>query len=195
MGIDIGPLKAATVEADARAKLWRGQGRLDVAEAIYETLLFTLNALLGTEEEQLHGWQRTALLVSDQSRRLAVDALAVARIESLQIRVATLLDLPDVTRLTGLQDVHDVISAAISVGAPRYNAGDVWGCCTVYWGTIQSLLAAAATRGFPGHARAVGQLRPVVEAEVPQMPLDANGVDAYAWTLRRALDATLKITG
>jgi len=195
MGIEIAALKAATVEADSRAKLWQAQGRHDVAEAIYETLLLTLNALLGAEEEQLRGWQRAALLITDPRARLAVDALGVARLDELQMRVSTLLDLPDVTVLTSMQDIHDALSAAIRVGASRYNAGDIWGCCTVYWGTIQSLLGAAVARGFPGYARALAQLRPISEAEPPTLPLDASRADEYAWTLRHALDATLRVTG
>ena len=71
----------------------------------------------------------------------------------------------------------------------------VWGCCTVYWGTIQSLLGAGVARGFPGYARALAQLRPISEAEPPTLPLDASRADEYAWTLRHALDATLRVTG
>ena len=100
MGIEIAALKAATVEADSRAKLWQAQGRHDVAEAIYETLLLTLNALLGAEEAQLRGWQRAALLITDPRARLAVDALGVARLDELQMRVSTLLDLPDASVIT-----------------------------------------------------------------------------------------------
>jgi hypothetical protein len=193
MSIEIAALKAAVVEADARARVWLSEGRLDAVEGGYETLLATLNALLGADEERLRGWQRAALVLTDLRRRLTVDALAAGRGPELQMRTSALLDLPDLLSVASIGDIHDTLGAAINIGAPRYNSGDVRGCSRLYWVTIQSVLSAPATRGFAGHARAQGVLRAVVEGEVPSLPLDAAGMDALAWSLRHAMDTTLTI--
>jgi hypothetical protein len=187
-------LKAAVFVASERARDLAARGRMESAEVAYHTLLVTLHALLHGEES-LRGWQRVAALLADLDTRLPLDALAASHTGELQIRVQAMLDLPDLTALAGMDGIHDTIAAAITVGAPRYNAGDIIGCCTAYWATLHTILAAPAARGFPGHARALAQLRPVAEAEIPPLPLDAGGVDRYAWVLRHAFDATLAIKG
>ena len=50
-------------------------------------------------------------------------------------------------------------------------------------------------RGFPGYARALAPIRQVHEAEPPAHALDPAGVDAYAWALRHAFDAALRVIG
>lgn len=90
-----------------------------------------------------------------------------------------------------LGEMHHVLAAAIDVGAPRYNRGDVRGCAVKYWATIQTLLAAPATRGFPGHARVLGLLRAADEPDPLPGALDERGIDDLAWRLRRAFDAVL----
>jgi hypothetical protein len=94
-----------------------------------------------------------------------------------------------------LEDLHEAIANAISVGAPRYNAGDIAGCCTMYWATIQAMIFAPVRRGFAGYARAMAQLKAVAETEPPPAPLDSRGVDMFAWDLRHAFDAALRVTG
>jgi hypothetical protein len=94
-----------------------------------------------------------------------------------------------------MADIHGALTGAINVGAPRYNGGDIRGCCRLYWTTIQTVLAAPAVRGFAGHAKALGHLRPAVEAEPPSLPLDAARMDELAWALRRAMDVTLAVSG
>jgi hypothetical protein len=185
-------LKGAVFVVGERARDLAARGRIESAEVAYHTLLVTLRALLGAEESS-RGWQRVAALLADLDTRLPLDALAASRAGELQIRAQAMLDLPELTALAGLEDIHDTSAAAITVGAPRYNAGDIIGCCTIYWATLHTILAAPATRGFPGHARALAQLRPAAEAEMPPLPLDTGGIDRYAWVLRHALDATLAI--
>jgi hypothetical protein len=187
-------LKGAVLAAGETARDLAARGRTESAEIAYHTLLITLHALLHGEES-LRGWQRVAALLADLDTRLPLDALAASRAGELQIRAQAMLDLPDLTTLAGMDGIHDTIAAAITVGAPRYNAGDIAGCCIIYWATLHTILAAPATRGFPGHARALAQLRPVAEAEMPPLPLDAGGIDRYAWVLRHAFDVTLAIKG
>jgi hypothetical protein len=194
MELQITALKAAATAADARARAFLARNRLDAAESTYETLLIVLHTLLDADVAQLRGWQRTAHAISDQQRML-LDALAPSRMAELQIRVAALLDLPDLLTVASLEEIHETIAATINVGAPRYNAGDVRGCCTIYWVAAQSLVAAPATRGFPGYARALGQLRSVLETPPPMMAFGSDGVDGLAWSLRGAFDATLAIKG
>lgn len=191
MEIRITALKAAVAEADTRARAFLARNRLDAAESTYETLLVVVRALLSPNADLLHGWQRIAYLLSDTYQRILLDALAPSRMGELQIRAAALLDLPDLLAVASPEAIADAIAAAITIGAPRYNAGDVRGCCIVYWATAQTLVAAPATRGFPGHARALGHLRAALEMPPPAMPFGADGVDALAWALRDAFDAIL----
>ena len=194
MTIELATLQAVVGETAARAETFQRNARFDAAEATYDTLLLVLGALFLMESESPRGWQRPAALLCDMRRRLVIDALALTRLTMLQVRTATLLDLPEIPTLSSLADIHGALSAAINVGAPRYNAGDIRGCCTVYWATAQALLAATAIRGFTGYARAMALLRPVVEGDVPRAALDEQGVDDLAWALRRAFDDTLRLS-
>lgn len=195
MAVQIAALKAAVVEIDARARLLLASQHLNAAEASYDTLLVAINTLLEVESESLFGWQRAAQIISDTQTRLPIDALAPSHIEELQTRLATLLDLPDLTTVSSQADIKQVIAAAINVGAPRYNDGDIWGCCTIYWGTMQSIIHAPAARGFAGYARVVTVLRTAIESKPSPFPLDAAGVDDFAWVLRHALDDAMRIIG
>ncbi|MGZ3584681.1 MAG: hypothetical protein ACXWP6_19305 [Ktedonobacterales bacterium] len=193
MGVQIAALKAAVIEIDARARLLQTNQQLTAAEASYDTLLITINTLLDAESDSLYGWQHTAQIITDTRTRLQIDALAPSRIEELQMRIATLLDLPDLTSVSSQADIAQAIAAAINVGVPRYNAGDIWGCCTIYWGTMQSLIHAPATRGFAGYSRVINVLRSAIETEPSPFPLDAVGVDDFTWSLRHAFDEAVRI--
>jgi hypothetical protein len=193
--VEFTAVQDATSRVNEGALLLATRGQLDAADAAYGAGLLVLYTMLGGDQDALFGWQRVASLLSDTRTRLILDALAAPRISRWQIRAAALLDLPDLTSVASMADIHAVITAAINGGAPRYNAGDIRGCCTKYWATVQSLLAAPAVRGFPGHAKAMAQLRPITELEVPPGEFDAAGIDNLAWTLRYTLDATLRITG
>ncbi len=195
MAVQIAALKAAVVEIDARARLLLANRQLSAAEASYDTLLITINTLLDAESASLHGWQRAAQIITDTRTRLQIDALAPSRIEELQTRLATLLDLPDLTSVSSQTDINQVIAAAINVGMPRYNNGDIWGCCTLYWSTMQALIHAPASRGFAGYGRAINLFRAAAEAKPAPFPLDAAGVDGFVWTLRHAFDEAIRITG
>lgn len=193
MEIQIAMLKAAAAETDARARAFLARNRLDAAESSYETLLIVLHMLLDAATDQLHGWQRAAYLITNARQRILLDALAPSHMGELQIRCAALLDLPEIITVASQADIQKIIAAAIQTGAPRYNGGDVRGCCIVYWATAQSLLGAPATRGFPGHARAMSQLRTAIEIDPPVVPFGGEGVDELAWSLRRAFDAVLAL--
>lgn len=183
-------VKAAVADCATYAAGMQAEGRLDTVEGLYTGLLLTVRHLLfaaGTP----HGWQRAALLAADLRARQTLDALAPTRLGELELRAAVLLDLPAVVAVESFEQITAAIADAINIGAPRYNAGDIHGCCVVYWGTIQTLVAAPATRGFPNYARALGQLRAVADLEPPPYLLDDAGVDAYAWALRQAFDSVM----
>jgi hypothetical protein len=188
-------IKLACGEINSRASALEYRGRADLSLVAYEAFLQTINVLSNGDEQDGRAWLRVVLMVSDTSRRLALDALSADRAALVQTRMSTLLDIPDIERIETLDDIYDAINAAISIGAPRYNSGNPRGCCTVYWATGQTLLNARVTRGLPGLARALGQLKQLLEAEPPTQPLDQRGIDVYAWDLRHALDAALKPTG
>lgn len=157
--------------------------------------LESLHALLQADDDQLQGWRRAAVSLSDLDHALLLDMLGASPLEIRQLRVAALRDLPDVGSVSSLAEIHAIIAGAISVGAPRYNAGDIVGCCTVYWATLMTLVAAPVLRGIPGHARAIAPLREIAEHEPPPLPIIGQGVDEFAWQLRHALDAVLVING
>lgn len=155
--------------------------------------LHSLHALLQADEEQLLGWWRAALLLSDANYALLLDSLGSTLFDQYQLRLSALRDLPDVGAINSLNDIHAIIASAISIGAPRYNAGDIVGCCTVYWATMMALVSAPVMRGFPGHARAIAPLREIVEQQPPPLPIIGQGVDEFAWQLRHALDAVIAL--
>jgi hypothetical protein len=84
----------------------------------------------------------------------------------------------------GESAVRDWIAAAISCGAPLYNAGEPRACAEVYMRTVKSLLCLAPGELSP---RAVERLASAVrEAE------ETSDASNRAWVLRRALDSTLE---
>ncbi len=187
-------LKAAVMDCGTYASGLQVEGRQDAVEGLYTALHLTVRHLLYADGTP-RGWQRAALLASDLRMRQTLDALALDRVGELQVRAAALLELPAIVSVESFEHITAAIATAINTGAPRYNAGDIRGCCVVYWGTIQTLVAAPATRGFPNYARALGQLRAGADLEPPPFPLDDAGVDDYAWALRQAFDAVLAMQG
>ena len=187
-------LKAAVMDCGTYASGLQVEGRLDAVEGLYTALHLTARHLLYADGTP-RGWQRAAALASDLRTRQTLDALALDRLGELQLRAAALLELPAIVSVDSFEQITAAIANAINSGAPRYNAGDIRGCCVVYWSAIQTLVAAPATRGFPNYARTLGQLRAVADLEPPPYPLDDAGVDDYAWALRHALDAVLTVQG
>lgn len=194
----VGQLDALKAGMQAAARV-RGlsEAAPEVRELVYRGLLQGLhNGLLAWasgETETQSGALRAVLALSDTERLIALDAAGATMLDVYLVRFEALIDVPDVASVGSLGDVQETISAAINVGAPRYNAGDVLGCCTMYWATMQALVLAPVFRGFSGYAKALAPLRSVLETPSSPLPLNADGLDQFAWTLRRALDATLAI--
>lgn len=157
--------------------------------------LRSLHALMAADDEQTQGWWRAAYPLTDIDHALLLDTLGTSQLEQCQLRFSALRDLPDIDAISSMEEIHAVIGGAIGIGAPRYNSGDIVGCCTIYWATMMTLTAAPVYRGFPGHARAMGSLRDIIEREPPILPIIGQGVDEFAWQLRHALDAVLAIPG
>jgi hypothetical protein len=187
--------QTAATEALTRARALLDMGEVAGAEMVFETLLATLDLTLREDGEALPASERTLLMITGASRRLPIDALHPARLDQLALRVAAITDIPELTTLGSMDEMRRVISAAIAAGAPRYNAGDIRGCCRIYWATMHTLVVAPAFRGFPGYERALGPLQNVIDRPAPMVALDAASIDDYAWTLRRAFDAALQTPG
>ena len=166
-----------------------------VATGIGTAALHSLYALLQADDEQTRAWRRAALLLTDLSHALLLDTLGTSQLEQCQLRFSALRDLPDIDTINSLADIQALIGGAISIGAPRYNSGDIVGCCTIYWATMMALVSAPVLRGYPGHARAIAPLREIVEQVPPPLPIIGQGVDEFAWQLRHALDAVLALQG
>jgi hypothetical protein len=195
MSVQLEAVIGVVAETSARVRTLVEVGRVDAAEQVCLTLMYVLDALLASETDSPPAWVRTVRLLANDQQRLALDALDFTSLDQARTRMAALLDVPDIAALGSLGDLHHAIGAAIAVGAPRYNRGDIRGCCTIYFATMYTLVAAPVFRGISGYARALGPLRAALEMTPPPLPLDAAGIDEYAWTLRHAFDAALAING
>jgi hypothetical protein len=195
MPFQLASAQTAATEAQTRARALLDLNEVSGAEMVYETLLATLDLLLRQESDAQPASERTLLMITGASRRLPIDALYPARVDQLATRVGAILDIPELTTLGSMDEMRRVISAALAVGAPRYNAGDIRGCCRVYWATMHTLVVAPAFRGFAGYERAMNYLSNVITRPASMAPLDEQTIDDYAWTLRRAFDAALQTPG
>jgi hypothetical protein len=179
-------------------------------QSLYLHTCQVLTLLLDAPDEAEPGWSRAALTIlrpmttrqsgpmpaltpsrsprSPGSTRPLVEAVGAApSLADLQESLLTVLELPDITSLASLEGILAPIEAAISVGAPRYNRGDIAGCARLYYATALTLTLAQANRGFPGQARALDTLKKgLTEAQT------ALDVDARAWALRHAFDRVLR---
>jgi hypothetical protein len=187
--------QTAATEAQTRARALLDMTQVAGAEMVYETLLATLDLTLREDSDALPASERTLLMITGASRRLPIDALHPARLDQLATRVAAIVDIPELTTLGAMDELRRVISAAIAVGAPRYNAGDIRGCSRIYWTTMYTLVVAPAFRGFPGYERAMGPMQNVIERAAPAIAMDTQSIDDYAWALRQAFDAALQTPG
>jgi hypothetical protein len=179
-------------EADERAKALRRSGQLEAQLPVYETALSTM-LLVGADDDLQPAWERLVMKLCDTQQRLVLDALDTTPLEHIRRRLLCIADIPEVTGFGSLQDIHTLIASAINVGAPRYNAGDIRGCVELYWTTAHLITDAPATRGIPGYARAIAQIKPIIDIEAPAGPFTPAAIDAFAWELRHALDATARI--
>lgn len=202
-------LKAAIQSIMAQAEQLNSQSE---RQMLYVHTCLVLALLLETPGEAGPGWPNAALLLlrplverhsgpmpalsgafsaPNRSRsRSVVETIAAAPLPSLaalQEHLLIILELPDITSLTTLDDIQAPIEQAISIGAPRYNRGDIAGCARLYLATALTLLNAQVSRGFPGQARALDTLKKgVAEAQ------SLSDVDGRAWALRHAFDRVLK---
>ncbi len=183
-------LRQIVTETETRARALSAGS--DAQLALYEVALTSIRLALA-ESEQPRAWERVALSLADQRARLPVDALDASPAEQARRRLALLADLPEVTGVASYQDIVDLIGETINVGAPRYNSGDIRGCGALYWTIIRLICETPATRGFPGYARLQGQLKPLTDAEPHAGTMSHAEADAWAWELRHALDATVRV--
>jgi hypothetical protein len=82
---------------------------------------------------------------------------------------------------TSLSQAKQLISKAISVGAPAYNAGDIKRCATVYQDTAKDI----STLGLPS------ALQSKLLAELEN---DSGDDNAKAWAFRRIFDSIVDYT-
>lgn len=78
----------------------------------------------------------------------------------------------------------DAIRAAIDVGAPAYNRGDIEGCASIYTDTARRMLATDGT---------LGEMHALELADV--LATRHDSADAQAWALRRTFDRVLADEG
>ncbi|HEY7358792.1 MAG TPA: hypothetical protein VH590_20055 [Ktedonobacterales bacterium] len=177
-------------------------------QLLYTHACQTLTLLLETPGESGPGWPKAALALlrqvsgrqsgplaaaggfspaDRQVSRPLVEVLAPAPQNEMQEQLLTILELPEIVAVGSLSDLQTAIEAAISVGAPRYNRGDLAGCARLYHATALTLVNAQISRGFPGQARALDTLKKgLAEAQM------LTSADERAWALRHAFDRVLK---
>ena len=165
------------------------------AEQVYDTFFSTTGALVLEGLNPQPGWARTVLALCGRGDHPAIDALASSRLEQGRIRLTALLDIPEIVTLTSLDEVQRTISAAIEVGAPRYNNGDIAGCGIKYWAVAHTLIVAPTLQESPPFLRALEPMRATLRKLANLDRLDRHGVDAFAWELRHALDAAQQVRG
>jgi hypothetical protein len=201
-------LKSAIQRIVAQAEQLSNQSE---RQTLYAHTCQVLALLLEAPGEAGPGWPKAALLLlRPQPERQSGPSLALSgafstpsrsrshsvvettsapqsSLAMLQEQLLTILELPDITTLAALDDIQQPIEQAISVGAPRYNRGDIAGCARLYLATALTLTSAQVSRGFPGQARALDTLKKgLVEAQA------LNDADSRAWALRHAFDRVLK---
>ena len=158
------------------------------AAVVEETLIQSFFTLVSNIDDDL-GWVRASRILLNMQLPLSLDALARSEKPISALRLNAVLAMPDVTTIESMGVIHDVIDRAISIGAPMYNNGDPGGCATLYWTTALILSYAPTPRGFPGQAKALKPLRQVVDDTQTFISRDLQGMEDFAWRLRRALDA------
>ncbi|HEX8996522.1 MAG TPA: hypothetical protein VF812_10865 [Ktedonobacterales bacterium] len=185
-------VKRIILDADTRARSLNLNGWAEAAAPLYETVLAAL-ILAASDDEPLPGWERLVVALCDRNKRLIIDALDATPFEQMRRRVSCISDIPEISGFTSLQDISAVIASVINTGAPRYNAGDVRGCAALYWTALNLIAETPAVRGFPGYARAVAHIKPMVDLEAPAGPMTPSAIDAFAWELRHSLDEVARI--
>lgn len=181
-------------DAEARAHALDMSGLPEAKMLVYETALAAVR-LASAEDDPQPAWERLVVTLCDTRQRLVIDALDLTPTEQARRRLLCIADMPEVTGFGALQDIYALIGAAINIGSPRYNTGDVRGCAALYWTTVHLIAEAPATRGITGYARAIAQIKPIMELEAPIGPFTPAAIDAFAWELRHALDAVARVTG
>lgn len=137
------------------------------------------------------GWLRAARLVLDVATTAQIDALVAPAWSRAAVRIATLVMVPDVEQLASLAMAHSLIDAAIQIGAPAFNAGDVRGCVTVYWATALTLVEAPLSQRNLRLTQALTPLRQAITAPQAAIGADERALRDYAWMLRHAFDEVL----
>lgn len=179
------------IVAEATSHAHTVESSPEARQAVYGMALGALRLALD-DDAQTEGWARVARTLTTRDR-LPVDALNSSPADQARRRLALLSELPDVHGFTSFQDVVDLIGQTISKGAPLYNGGDPRSCAALYWMVIRLICETTATRGFPGYARVQSQLKPLADAEASPERMSHDDADAWAWELRHALDATVRV--
>jgi hypothetical protein len=192
--VHLAELKQTVGGASAQAAMLLDAGQEDAAAEVYTLLFARLRAAFVGLPGVRPGWPQLVIVVTHPTTWLPLDALERKAVRRLQIRAATLLDLPEVTCLTCVEDMHTPIRADLAITLARRKARDYRGCCTLHWATCGVLLAAQVSRAFPGYAKALAPMRQAYEAAPPAHVLDEQGISFYALTLRVALEAALMVT-
>lgn len=163
----------------------RGEGQL--LDAIAEELHASMEAL-GVLRHDAHEEQAWTL-------RHTFDRILVARrtADALYAIDDLFKGLMQAGRHLSATLIYDVVSLAISHGAPIYNAGSSVGCAQIYLCTAAGLLRqlGAEERQSDGRAEVLTRelLTPLVASGARRLQEDPDGL---AWGLRRAFDEVVE---
>jgi hypothetical protein len=115
MSLRLAALKAAYDHVYRRAYEATTAGEPLLAGAMAETAL-TMTALLLRDDAEVSalGWQRAASELTNLQQPIVLDGLGTTRAGQLLARLAGLLDLPDIAGIERMDEVYQVIRAAIA---------------------------------------------------------------------------------
>jgi hypothetical protein len=184
----------AITASHEKARQHRGIGSIHEADLIDETLLGVIQSLVNNLQAD-SAWARAIRVLVNLVDLLPIDAFTWREYSLTTTRIDAILFLSDLTALEKPEDVRELISAAITLGAPTYNAGGARECAMIYWVNALTLALAPVTRGFSGQTRMIKLLRQAVDEPVVNIARNRQATEDFAWRMRHTLDDVLKITG
>jgi hypothetical protein len=168
----------------------RARGAQHEANHFADTLARAFFPLVSELEGQ-QGWLRALCILLDLATPQMLDAIALPDQSLGTVRMAAAMSIPPLTSITGAEDIRAQLQAAIQVGAPAFNRGDVQQCIIIYWTTILTIVAAPTPAGFPKMARSLRPLREIIETPLVNGGATPSAFMEGSWRLRHAIDAAL----
>ena len=195
--LTLAALQQSIAQAHAPALVARQQQRAAEIERIDTTIVQVISAMqarLGTGK----GWFPALRLLLDPIAPLAIDMLQSPLWPLVSMRVEGIIFMPEIAEVATVDGIRQAIEAAIDLGAPAYNSGDMRTCAMQYWITAFTLAHAPVdlTSGPVGPRAMIRILQPLRQATT-ERPVaignDLRAIGDFAWLLRHSFNASLAV--